>query len=193
IFRGNPITWRNYESSYDVSELEPTSREASTYVLQEYFIPVDSLMVFVPRMRQILQKHDVNAVNVSIRHALPDPGTYLAWAPSEVFAFVLYYRQGTDPESRRAGGRWTRELIDAAVASGGRYYLPYQPVATRAQFAAAYPSSTELFAVKRKVNPTGKFTNALWDLYQPQPDGSFSPMPASHMPANVPAAVRIPL
>jgi hypothetical protein len=42
IFRGNPITWRNYESSYDVSELEPTSREASTYVLQEYFVPVDS-------------------------------------------------------------------------------------------------------------------------------------------------------
>jgi FAD/FMN-containing dehydrogenase len=107
IFRGNPVTWRNYEASYDVSELEPSSRERDTYVLQEYFVPVDSLMVFVPKMRRILQAHDVNAVNVSIRHALPDPGTYLAWAPTEVFAFVLYYKQRTDPDSRRAvAGRY---------------------------------------------------------------------------------------
>jgi hypothetical protein len=61
-------------------------------------------MVFVPRMRQILQKHDVNAVNVSIRHCAPRSRHYLAWAPSEVFAFVLYYRQRTDPQSRERCG-----------------------------------------------------------------------------------------
>ena len=193
IFRGNPVTWRNYEASYDVSELEPTSRDRDTYVLQEYFVPVDSIMAFMPRMRRVLRAHDVNAVNVSIRHALPDPGTYLAWAPNEVFAFVLYYKQRTDPESRRAVWRWTRELIDAAVASGGRYYLPYQPVATRAQFAAAYPRSAELFAVKQRVDPTGKFTNALWDLYQPAADGSVAPMTAQHLGANVPAEARVAL
>ena len=47
--------------------------------------------------------------------------------------------------------------------------------------------------MKRRVDPTGKFTNALWDLYQPEADGSFAPVPASHLPANVPAEVRIPL
>jgi FAD/FMN-containing dehydrogenase len=193
IFRGNPVEWRNYEASYDVSELEPSSRERDTYVLQEYFVPVDSIMAFMPRMRRVLQAHDVNAVNVSIRHALPDPGTYLAWAPNEVFAFVLYYKQRTDPESRREVARWTRELIDAAIASGGRYYLPYQPVATRAQFAAAYPRSTELFAVKQRVDPTGKFTNALWDLYRPAADGTLPAMTAQHLAANLPAEVRLPL
>ena len=193
IFRGNPVEWRNYEASYDVSELEPRSRERDTYVLQEYFIPVDSIMAFLPRMRRVLQDHAVNAVNVSIRHALPDPGTYLAWAPNEVFAFVLYYKQRTDPESRREVGRWTRELIDAALASGGRYYLPYQPVATRVQFAAAYPRSAELFAVKQRVDPTGKFTNALWDLYRPAPDGTMPPMSATRLAANVPAEARIAL
>jgi FAD/FMN-containing dehydrogenase len=193
IFRGNPVEWRNYEASYDVSELEPTSRAHDTYVLQEYFVPVDSIMVFMPRLRRILQAHDVNAVNVSIRHALPDPGTYLAWAPNEVFAYVLYYKQRTDPEARREVARWTRELIDAAIASGGRYYLPYQPVATRAQFAAAYPRSAELFAVKQRVDPTGKFTNALWDLYRPADDGTMPAMTAQHLAANVPAEVRIAL
>ena len=33
------VHWRNYEAGYDVGELEPTSREARTYVLQEYFVP----------------------------------------------------------------------------------------------------------------------------------------------------------
>jgi hypothetical protein len=135
VFRGNPVTWRNYEASYDVSELEPASREKDTYALEEYFIPVERFDEFVLRMRDVLRARRVNAVNVSVRHALPDPGTLLAWAPTEVFAFVLYYRQATNPAARHDVGTWTRELIDAALACGGRYYLPYQPTATRAQFA----------------------------------------------------------
>src|SRR4029079_11834689 len=152
MFRGNPVTWRNWEASYDVSELETASRARFTYVLQEYFVPVGRIGDFVPRMREILRRHDVDAVNVSIRHALPDPGTLLAWAPEEVFAFVLYYRQGTDPNARREVARWTRELIDAALQSGGRYSLPSQPVATRAQLSRAYPGAARLFALKRRVD-----------------------------------------
>lgn len=193
MFRGNPVTWRNYEASYDVSELEPASRDRSTYVLQEYFVPADSLPVFVPRLRHILQAHRVNAVNVSIRHALPDPGTYLAWAPTEVFAYVLYYKQGTNPEAAREVGRWTRELIEAAIQCGGRYYLPYQPLATRDQFARAYPRATALFAEKRRVDPTNKFTNVLWDLYAPDRDGRVPDVSAARMPATLPAEVSIAL
>ncbi len=185
VFRAHPVTWRNFEASYDVSELEPASRERSTYVLQEYFVPADSLPVWLPRMRAILRAHNVNAVNISIRHALPDPGAYLAWAPppADVFAYVLYYRQETDPDARREVGRWTRELIEAAVRTGGRYYLPYQPLATRDQFARAYPGSATLFAVKRRVDPTGKFTNTLWDIYAPGPDGRPPAVTAARMPA----------
>ncbi len=193
VFRGHPVTWRNYEASYDVSELEPASRERSTYVLQEYFVPADSLPVFVPRLRRILQTHDVNAVNVSIRHALPDPGTALAWAPTEVFAYVLYYKQGTGPEAEAEVGRWTRELIEAAIQSGGRYYLPYQPLATRDQFTRAYAWAAALFAVKRRVDPTNKFTNTLWDLYEPGGDGRYPDVTAERMPAVLPAEVSIAL
>ncbi|MEO7996665.1 MAG: FAD-binding oxidoreductase [Gemmatimonadaceae bacterium] len=193
LYRDSPVTWRNYEASYDVSELEPDSRDRDTYVLQEYFIPVDSLMAFVPRMRSVFQKYNVNVVNVSIRHALPDPGSNLAWAPNEVFAFVVYYKQRTGPDALRDVARWTRDLIDQVIVSGGRYYLPYQPVATRAQFARAYPNSKLLFETKRKVDPTGKFTNALWDLYQPNADGTPTLVTASHMPANLSAEARIVL
>ena len=44
-------------------------------------------------MREIFQRHDANIINISIRHALPDDGSILAWAKEEVFAFVVYYNQ----------------------------------------------------------------------------------------------------
>ncbi|MGQ0646925.1 MAG: FAD-binding oxidoreductase [Gemmatimonadaceae bacterium] len=165
IYRGEPVSWRNNEASYDVGDLEPSSRESSTYVLQEYFVPVAQINEFVPKMRDVFTRHEVNVINVSIRHALPDPGSLLAWARSEVFAFVVYYKQGTDTEARRAVGVWTRELIDAVLSVGGAYYLPYQPHATYAQFVQAYPRAPEFFALKQRVDPTFKFRNTLWDTY----------------------------
>ena len=175
IFRREQVEWRNYEASYDVRELEPASRVKSTYVLQEYFVPTDRLESFVPRMAEILNRHHVNAINVSIRHARPDPGTLLAWARTEVFAYVLYYKQGTTGADRREVAVWTRELIDAAIKEGGAYYLPYQIVATPQQFHAAYPNANRLFELKRRVDPTNKFRNRLWDAYyHAVPDGAAS-------------------
>ncbi len=165
LFRGTAVEWRNYEASYDVRELEPTSREQSTYVLEEYFIPVEHFDDFVPKMRAVFQKHHVNVINVSIRHARPDPGTLLAWAPRECFAFVVYYKQGTTTVDRRAVGVWTREMTDSILSVGGTYYLPYQPWATDAQFLRAYPRAPEFFALKKRLDPTNKFRNTLWDKY----------------------------
>jgi FAD/FMN-containing dehydrogenase len=167
VYRGRPVVWRNYEASYDVRELEPASREKYTYVLQEYFVPIGQFDAFVPRMRDIFRRYDVNVVNVSIRHATPDPGSLLAWAREESFAFVVWYKQRTDPESRQKVAAWTREMADAALASGGRWYLPYQPHATPEQFARAYPRAPEYFALKRRVDPQNRFRNKLWDRYDP--------------------------
>lgn len=164
-FRGEPVMWRNYEASYDVDELEPSSRAASTYVLQEYFVPVDRFDTFVLRLRDVLQRHDVNVINVAIRHATPDSGSLLAWARTEVSAFVIYYKQGTDAAAREAVGVWTRELTDAALDLGGSYYLPYQLHATDAQFRRAYPRAGEYIALKRRLDPSGRFRNALVDKH----------------------------
>ena len=183
VFSGDHVSQRNWEASYDVSELEPRSRAHDTYVLQEYFLPVDSLAAFVPRMGRVFRRHHADVVNVSIRHALPDTDSFLSWAPTESFAYVVYYRQGTSPEAQREVGRWTREMLDTVVASGGRWYLPYQPHATRAQFARGYPHAPELFAVKRRVDPTNKFTNVLWDMYMLDAQGGPPPIAATRMPA----------
>src|ERR1700739_1353929 len=44
----------------------------------------------------------------------------------------------------------TRELVDVALHSGGRYYLPYRLHASAEQFRAASPQSQDFFRLKQK-------------------------------------------
>lgn len=163
---GKPaVKWLSHEASLDVAVLEPRTRVMSTYVLQEYFIPELRAMAFVREMAKVLQRHNVVALNVSIRHSPADTVSLLPWAPEDVFSFVLYYKQRTWTRAQKAVGVWTRELIEAALQHGGRYYLPYQLHATKQQFESAYPEVTQLRRLKQQVDPMGKFSNELWRRY----------------------------
>ncbi|HYG18464.1 MAG TPA: FAD-binding oxidoreductase [Ohtaekwangia sp.] len=159
------VRWRNYEASYDADELEPSSRKTSTYVLLEYFVPVDRFDHFVSTMAAILRRSNANIINVSIRHAYADNGSLLAWAKTEVFCFVIYYKQGVSQTEKDKVKEWTRELVDAALFEGGSFYLPYQVHATKKQFLEAYPRAQEFFNLKKKLDPENKFRNKLWDNY----------------------------
>tara|TARA_R110002110_G_scaffold404606_1_gene623128 strand:- start:154021 stop:156459 length:2439 start_codon:yes stop_codon:yes gene_type:complete len=156
------VVWRNWEASYDVKELEPKDRSEYTYVLREYFVPVENFAQFVPKMKKIFNEHDVNILNVSIRHVFADEGTLLSWAPKESFAFVVYYRQGVDPDSRAEVEKWSQEMIDVVISLDGSYYLPYQIFASFEQFSKAYPNYNEFFALKDKLDPKYRFRNQLW-------------------------------
>jgi FAD/FMN-containing dehydrogenase len=167
FFRDDMVVWRNREASYDVQELEPSSRESSTYVLQEYFIPVQNIRSFIPKMKAVFEKHDVNVINVSLRHAYADKETYLSWAAEEVFAFVIYYKQDTDRDAREKVRQWTVEMTDAILSENGRWYLPYQPHATMEQFERGYLQSERYFEVKARLDSAQRFTNKLLDKYNP--------------------------
>ena len=165
LYLSKKVHWRNYEAGYDIAELEPESRKNSTYVLQEYFIPVDKFHDFTNLMAEIFQRHNVNVLNVSVRHAEKDTGSLLAWAKEEVFAYVIWYKQNTTEMEKNKVGVWTRELIDASISLNGSYYLPYQAHATDKQFHKAYPNAHKLFELKTKLDPTFKFRNVIWDTY----------------------------
>lgn len=159
------VVWRNFEASLDTASLEPRTRLVSTYLLQEYFIPVANFHAFATAMAKILQAHDVNALNVSIRHSPADTLSTLSWAPVDVFSFVLYYKRRRYPGANTAVERWTRKLIDAALASQGRYYLPYRLDASLAQFQQAYPEARAFADIKKLIDPDHRFRNRLWDKY----------------------------
>lgn len=166
LLRAQPaVKWRNHEASLDVAELEPRTRAMSTYVLQEYFIPVRHFVPYARAMADVIRRHDAQVLNVSIRHADADSVALLPWAKEEVFSFVVYYKQRTYPGTRKRIGDWTRAMIETALRFEGRYYLPYQLHATRAQFERAYPEAARLRALKREVDPAGKFSNELWRTY----------------------------
>ena len=109
----------------------------------------------------------VNALNVSIRHSPADTISLMKWAPSEVFSFVIFYKQRAHAKANEDAGAWTRELIDAALANGGRYYLPYRLHATPAQFEHAYPEVRAFAALKKRVDSRNRLRNLLWDKYLP--------------------------
>jgi FAD/FMN-containing dehydrogenase len=159
------VLWRNHEASLDTAMLEPRTRSISTYLLQELFIPVENFLPFARKMAGVLKAHEVNALNVSIRHSPADKTSLLAWAPREVYAFVLYYKQRSTRSASRAVRAWTRELLDAVLENGGRYYLPYRLDATREQFRRAYPEAGAFSALKARVDPEKRFRNLLWDAY----------------------------
>jgi hypothetical protein len=92
----------------------------------------------------------------------------LAWAREEVFAFVVWYKQGTSEVDKNKVAVWTRALIDAVISLSGAYYLPYQAHATSEQFHKAYPNAKELFKLKDKLDPDFKFRNVIWDTYYKQ-------------------------
>jgi len=165
IYLKKKVHWRNYEAGYNVNELEPLLRDERTYVLQEYFVPINEFLPFTEKMTEILCRHGVNVVNISVRHAHADPGPTLSWAREEVFAFVLYYKQRTRFNAKQRVAVWTRELIDAAIDHQGSYYLPYQPHGTSTQFNRAYPNAKQLFIAKKKFDPKYRFRNCLWDRY----------------------------
>ncbi|QNH22177.1 Decaprenylphosphoryl-beta-D-ribose oxidase [Xanthomonas sp. GW] len=158
---------RNCQASLDARSLEPRTRRMSTYLLQEYFLPLPAFAAFAREMGAILRRHEVNALNVSIRHSPADTVSLLRWAPQPVFSFVLYYKQRSGAAPDRAAAVWTRQLIDAAMAHGGRYYLPYRLHATPHQFAAAYPEAETFARIKRRIDPQHRFRNRLWDKYLP--------------------------
>lgn len=161
------ITWRNHEASFDNASLEPRTRAFSTYLLQEYFIPVENFLPFSLQMAIILKVHNVHCLNVSIRHSPADTASLMKWAPVEVFSFVIYYKQRTSQQASDAVRVWTRKLIDLALANGGRYYLPYRLDATNDQFLRAYPEARAFSVLKARVDPDNRLRNLLWDKYLP--------------------------
>jgi FAD/FMN-containing dehydrogenase len=66
-------------------------------------------------------------------------------------------------DSAMAGA--TRSLIDAALATGGTYYLPYRRHATPRQFLRSYPMAESFFREKRRHDPDELFQNGLYESY----------------------------
>lgn len=149
----------------DPVELYQNRDDATTDILQEYFVPPESFAAFVDRMRGIIPRHHADLLNVTVRHVLKDEDSFLRYADREMLSLVLLFDQPRTPEGDRAAQSLTMELIDAALELGGRYYLPYRLHATQEQFQQAYPQAQRFFELKRKYDPDELFQNQFYLKY----------------------------
>jgi FAD/FMN-containing dehydrogenase len=163
-YLANRVFSRNQLFNEGVETFQNRSAE-TTDILHEYFVPPDQVAGFVAQMRSILLRRQANLLNVTVRHVLEDRDSFLRYADQEMFCFVMLFVQERNARGEEAMQATTRELIDAALSHGGRYYLPYRLHATPEQFHQAYPQAREFFEKKPQYDPQGIFQNQFYAKY----------------------------
>jgi FAD/FMN-containing dehydrogenase len=135
-----------------------------TDILHEYFVPRGDLLPFIDAIRPILTDGGLSVLNASVR-VVHKEDNFLTYAPEDAFSVVLYINQSADAAGNARMKALTGKLIDATLAHGGRFFLPYQLHYTAEQLLAAYPAIHDFFAAKRTVDPDGLFTNTFHRKY----------------------------
>jgi FAD/FMN-containing dehydrogenase len=137
-----------------------------TEVLHEYFVPPNKLGEFLDRIRLILrQSSEIDLLNVTLRPVQRDNDTILAYAKQDEIGLVMLFHYWATSEADTQMRAITQQLIDAALACDGSYYLPYRPHATIDQFRQAYPRFREFYDMKQKYDPTELFENSFYRDY----------------------------
>jgi FAD/FMN-containing dehydrogenase len=136
-----------------------------TDILHEYFLPPRRVAAFLERARTIVPKHHGDLLNVTIRNVREDKDTFLRYADRDMFGLVMLFNQRRTPAADRDMEALTQELIDAALACEGRYYLPYRLHAATDQFYKAYPQAANFFACKRRYDAEEIFQNQFYVKY----------------------------
>jgi hypothetical protein len=109
-----------------------------------------------------------DAEHVTVRDVKTDHDTFLNYATQDMLAFVMFFSQPRTPAGDSEMQTMTRELVDAVLEAGGRYYLPYRLHPTAAQFRRAYPQADEFFNLKKHYDPQELFQNEFYRKYGTQ-------------------------
>jgi FAD/FMN-containing dehydrogenase len=137
----------------------------TTDILHEYFVPQTRLAEFVGHAKDIIRRANGNLLNVTVRDVRRDSRTLLAYAHEDVFGLVMSFVQERTADGEDRMKRMTRELIDASIATGGSFYLPYRLHATPDQLRRAYPAWDRAMQAKDVYDPKHVFRNGLYDAY----------------------------
>jgi FAD/FMN-containing dehydrogenase len=155
---------RNQLLGEGVETLENRSAE-TTDILHEYFLPRENLLPFIRSVRDIVEDHDGDLMNVTVRQVAVDEDSFLRYADVPMVSLVMLFLQDRDEAGELGMQAMTSDLIDASLQNEGRYYLPYRLHASIEQFRTAYPDSERFFELKRKHDPDELFQNRFYLKY----------------------------
>lgn len=164
---GGRFASRNQLFNSDPS-LYTNRQEGLTDVIHEYFIPLDQFEIFLTSARDIIPRSGSDLLNVTLRDVRKDAETFLRYADKDMIAVVMLFSQARTESAEIKMRNMTRELIDASLNVGGRYYLPYRPHATQEQFLLAYPQAVDFAVLKESYDPQLLFVNQFYSNYLSQ-------------------------
>ena len=104
----------------------------------------------------------------TVRTARP---TSVKTSPSSLTETTKLYGRLTAEANERMA-RFTHDLIELTLQSGGRFFLPYQLHYTPDQLRRAYPEIEAFFKAKDAYDPDHLFTNTFYNKYSPEIVGS---------------------
>jgi FAD/FMN-containing dehydrogenase len=138
----------------------------TTDLLQEYFIPTDQADAFLESYKKLIQKYNIDLLNVTIRKVAQDTNALVSYAQTDMYGFVVYYkvlRRSTEIQTIQA---FTSELVEYLISIKARYYLCYGSYYTQSQLTTMYPEIRTLFALKTHYDPDTLFTNEWYEKYR---------------------------
>jgi len=152
------------EPMHDTVSYLKNSLMGETDILHEYYVPRDRFVSFVDGMRDIMIRRKATLLNASVR-IVHREHNMLNYAPTDMFAVVLYLNQTTDRAGNERMATLTRDLIDLTREERGRFFLPYQLHYTAGQLERAYPEIRAFFEAKRRYDPDLLLTNTFYERY----------------------------
>ena len=152
------------EPMHDSVKYLKNSLKNDTDILQEYYIPHEQFVPYVTQLRRILQENEANLLNASVR-VVHQEENVLNYAPTDMFALVLYLNQETTDEANAKMRKLTEEIIDLTISVNGTFFLPYQLYYTPEQLQQAYPNIEAFFEAKKQYDPNLVLTNTFYERY----------------------------
>lgn len=137
----------------------------TTDILQEYFIPIEQTDAFLETYKKLIEKYQVDLLNVTIRKVVQDSSALVSYAQTDMYGFVVYYKVARRSREIQTIQAFTGELVDYLISIQATYYLCYGSYYTQSQLRAMYPEIRTLFALKMHYDPDTVFTNRWYEKY----------------------------
>lgn len=150
----NNIDFLNYYSS------------RNTDILQEYFVPVENLTLFLNELKNVVEENDLNLLSATIRYIPKNEESVLSYSTKESYGIVLYFNIGLSDKEQKIVERWTQELINIAIKYDGTFYLPYQLYASNDQVRKAYHNFNKFIEKKKEYDPQELFMSKFYEKYE---------------------------
>ncbi|MFP7202264.1 FAD-binding oxidoreductase [Lysinibacillus halotolerans] len=160
---GNYIT-RNNAMRGDSKFME-YDNPSKTEILQEYFVPIDEFSMYLDDLRSMLEKEELNLLNITVRYVNEDNEAVLSYAKEDMFALVLLINQGKSKKEIEKTKKVIQKMIDVTLQHDGSYYLPYYSYPTQAQMDESYPKNKEFFKQKKQFDTNELFMNLFYKEY----------------------------